>query len=340
MKKIKHFKSTNITSQQLWVDSRKHMKISRCLYPGCKNDNIINSHTLQNNGIISRLAVKNQVCMPRTSRYSIYPMDKKRGIKLNTVGKNVATTFRGFCKEHDDRLFADIEKSKWYPDDKSAFLFTYRTICSELQNKQEFMKRVQYVMDKKWLTYDRLSVYAQDDYDSNKAAINDLLRVKEQCDLYRENKEKDFPIVGIVLNMPKANFAVSGYYIPQYDFEDKQLNNKHWQVGYPVFVNIIPYKDKTIAFLTAYRDDYKNIYKDYFTDIKDLPETQKEIFLTNITIKSSDNLIINPNTAKKLTKDQIKLIEGESNIDDSILENVAGTGLIDLKDKGLNLFKI
>ena len=328
------------SAKQLWVESIKHMEISQCFYPGCESGDIIKSHTLQNNGVISQLAEDNQVCMPRTSRHSTYPMDKKRGIELDMVGKNVATTFKGFCKEHDDKLFADIEKYKWRPDDKSTFLFTYRTVCSELQNKQEFIKRIKYVMDKRGLIYDKLPGYVQEDYNSYESAITDLLRVKKQCDLYLQNKINNFPIVGTILDIPKANFAVSGYYCPQYDFEHRQMNDKSWKIGFPVFVNMIPYEDKTVVFLTAYRNDYKKIFKNYFKDIEDLPETSKEIFLTNIAIKCSDNLIIKPSAAKNLTGEQIKLVEGENNTDDAILENIIGTGMIDLMDKGLNLFKI
>lgn len=341
MKKIKHFKSTNISDTQLWVESIRHMRISHCFYPGCKNKNIIKSHTLQNNGVISKLALKNQVCMPRVSRDSMGPLDKKMGLELRKVGKNIATTFTGFCKEHDDKLFADIEKTKWQINDKTAFLFTYRTICSELQTKQEFIKRIDYIVNKKFWKINNLPEYTQADYQLNKLAVSDLKRVKNQCDHYLEKSEdKEIPILGIALDMPQAKFAISGYYIPYYDFNGKLMNRRFGEVDFPVFVNIIPYGNKTIAFLTASRDDYEKFYKDFFAEINDLSLVKKEIFLTNISIKSSDNLVISPEAAKNLTRDQVKLIEGENNSDYVALETIAESGRLDLIDKGLNLFKI
>lgn len=62
--------------------------------------------------------------------------------------------------------------------------------------------------------------------------------------------------------------------------------------------------------------------------------------MTNISIKSSDNLVISPEAAKNLTRDQVKLIEGENNSDYVALETIAESGRLDLIDKGLNLFKI
>lgn len=336
MKKIKHYKSF----AQLWIESIKHMRIHRCLYPNCKNKDIVKSHTLQKKGVVSQLTVNGQVCMPRISRDSTYPFDKKMGIKLREVGQNEATTFTGFCKEHDDKIFAPIEKLEWIPDEQSEFLFTYRTICSELQTKQELIKRMNYVISQEFRTTDDLTKYKQNDYTLWQLAVTDLLRVKKQCDYYLESKRKESPISGIILNMPKANFAISGYYMPYYDFKQNLINEKYGKTNYPMFVNIIPYKDRTIVFLTAYKEDYKKYYEDYLNVIKNLPEEIKEIFLTNISIKSSDNLIINPKSAQKLTKIQVEMVEGEANGIASTYEQCYKSSQGDLFDKGLNLFRI
>ena len=340
MKKIKHFKSINISDQQLWKESIKHMRISQCLYPGCKNKDIIKSHALQNNGIISKLSENNQVCMPIISRGTTAPLDKRFGKELGLIGKNKATTFTGFCKEHDDKLFSRIEKKEWIPDGPSLFLFTYRTICSELQTKQELVKRIDYIRDKKFINVNKLPSYERKDYQLYKLAISDLLRVKTKFDFYLKNKNTEIPIAGTVWNMPKANFAISGYYIPYYDFDGKLLNNRFGKIDYPIFVNILPYRNMTLVLLIVYKEDYEEIYRDDFKKIESLSLTQKEIFLTNVSIKSSDNLIINPKSARKLNSKQVKIIEGVNNDEDIGLEVLTHSPAIYLENKGLNLFEI
>ena len=140
--------------------------------------------------------------------------------------------------------------------------------------------------------------------------------------------------------MPKANFAISGYYIPYYDFDGKLLNNRFGKIDYPIFVNILPYRNMTLVLLIVYKEDYEEIYRDYFKKIESLSLTQKEIFLTNVSIKSSDNLIINPKSARKLNSKQVKIIEGVNNDEDIGLEVLTHSPAIYLENKGLNLFEI
>jgi hypothetical protein len=108
-----------------------------CLHPdkqNCSGD-IIRAHTIQRNGGLSKIARKNHV-------YSFFgnnPADinKNKGILApKLTGLKKASTFTGFCGNHDDSVFAPIEKNPFVASQEHAFLLGYRAICRELFTKQ------------------------------------------------------------------------------------------------------------------------------------------------------------------------------------------------------------
>ncbi len=105
---------------------------SYCLHPEanekCKG-NIVKAHTIQRNGGLSRIAVNNHVS-------KIFPVrDYENGETkyiTKSIGIRKASTFTGFCSYHDNKIFEELEKKKFIPNDKQIFLLAYRTICREL----------------------------------------------------------------------------------------------------------------------------------------------------------------------------------------------------------------
>jgi hypothetical protein len=60
------------------------------------------------------------------------------------IGRNLATTFEGFCSEHDAALFAPIDTGPFDPADREQlFLFAYRAVARELHQLMEASVRTQ-----------------------------------------------------------------------------------------------------------------------------------------------------------------------------------------------------
>lgn len=104
--------------------------ITKCYYPECKA-NSINSHILQKNGILSRIATDGHV----------YDLDLNQfrdpTVQFKRKGLNKVMSFKCFCNKHDTELFKDIENVELdFSQYRTNLLFTIRTAHNELFRKQ------------------------------------------------------------------------------------------------------------------------------------------------------------------------------------------------------------
>lgn len=138
-------KEKNINNQQKINDIRKTFTdkkrvISMCLYPSetkCENKSI-DAHALQNKRILSLLAEKDHVFTLNIKKQGIIVGTTKKDFdiiqefELNSVKQ--ATTYRCFCKKHDNDLFAPIEKNGCNfnkNNSEQKFLYAYKCFIFE-----------------------------------------------------------------------------------------------------------------------------------------------------------------------------------------------------------------
>lgn len=92
----------------------------------------IRSHSIQHNGILSRLAENGIVyCLGETTKgEEIFEYDlKDQGITKQ------ASIFECLCKEHDDILFADIEKKVFDKEPKQCYQFALKALLHSYWSK-------------------------------------------------------------------------------------------------------------------------------------------------------------------------------------------------------------
>jgi hypothetical protein len=101
----------------------------RCLEPLMQcAETAIRAHSIQNRQTISLLQNDNHVLawQPRFSRAG-------PEVRLRMVGRNEASTFSGFCSQHDTTLFRPLDtKPLDIADQEQLFLLAYRAITCEL----------------------------------------------------------------------------------------------------------------------------------------------------------------------------------------------------------------
>jgi hypothetical protein len=117
------------------------LRIERCFDPSgdCPNP-AINAHSVQKARYLRLLATNGHV-MTVNIRASV-----RDGVSIDfeSVGINVATTFTGLCAEHDERLFAPIEKNELDLDSpEHLFLLAYRSVVHELHSQIVAANRMQ-----------------------------------------------------------------------------------------------------------------------------------------------------------------------------------------------------
>ena len=107
-------------------------KIWPCCFPNC-HEKANNSHLLQRNGILNRIAEGGHV----TSLVEVPSSSMSMRFKFDKVGLNNVMAYPVFCNNHDTEIFRSIEENslnimqKW-----GNLLLAYRATASERRKKE------------------------------------------------------------------------------------------------------------------------------------------------------------------------------------------------------------
>lgn len=121
--------------------TREEWRLNRCLAPGMNcTATAIRAHSLQNSRVLDLLVRNNHV------KGLAHRIDKKTepSILFDDVGRNRATTFTGFCSQHDIEIFRPIDMNAFSStDSEHLFLVAYRAVARELHAVLEGAIKIQ-----------------------------------------------------------------------------------------------------------------------------------------------------------------------------------------------------
>jgi len=104
-----------------------------CMHDGCTGTSIPRSHTISLGASIRLIAENGHVLMPR------YGED---GIDLVRIGVRDASTFPGFCEQHEQQ-FSGFETQKAMTEEQHFRLQLFRTICREIHSKKHQQQKAE-----------------------------------------------------------------------------------------------------------------------------------------------------------------------------------------------------
>lgn len=106
----------------------KKVKEEKKCYLDCCNNRSINSHSFQKNGVLSSISDENKevysTYLPAVTFY-----EEPKDSYLFNVHINKASIFKGFCDEHDTRLFDPIEEGTTRNIEEYIFLNAFRGLA-------------------------------------------------------------------------------------------------------------------------------------------------------------------------------------------------------------------
>lgn len=108
-----------------------------CMYRGCKKLSIRRSHAIHRAGSIESIAENQHVLTPRR--------DNQGQMMMERIGVNVASTFPGFCEEHE-QLFSEFEVPGAISAPRHVALQAFRTLCREIENKRQGLREAEEVL--------------------------------------------------------------------------------------------------------------------------------------------------------------------------------------------------
>lgn len=203
---------------QFYKNSKPLYNKGVCLHfnSGEECDFIIEAHSIQKSQSLSSIAVNGHVYQPKFEQMRCF---------YSLTGIKKTSTFRGFCKLHDDALFKPIDTNVLLPNEEQAFLYAYRSICREIFVKNRALN----VFNTAVLAFNNkdcaevISLHNLSKGTLN--AINQLNTIKKDYD--KTAKSKNFNDIKYLVfkSTQIQNIAFSGLIFPDYDFQGEFLQN-------------------------------------------------------------------------------------------------------------------
>lgn len=197
------------------------------LAPNCSKK-IVRAHTVPKSGSLKKIARDGHVYAVNVDTKSFSDRNKMP-LQIELVGINRASTFTGFCANHDGPFFSELENKPFTATDKQNFLLAYRASAREL-----FKKKSSLALQQQNIPLDNgLSPEAQQQYQQIKELIE--VGTKKGLSDAQEYKEKleemwvsgDFSKIRYYRISIKGAppIMTAGGFCPEYDFEGTPLQD-------------------------------------------------------------------------------------------------------------------
>nr|WP_288808722.1 hypothetical protein [uncultured Sphingobacterium sp.] len=247
---------------------RGQEKSKRCWHPEassstCKLDksgNILVSaaHSIQNNGVLSKIAKEGHVTT--FSRENI-------GFKGKEVGKKLASIFWGFCNNHD-KMFAPIETVHYQMTSEQNFLYAYRAFAIICHKKVEASSFINF----------------------GSQSDNDIRENRHLFD--KAILENDYDLVKThVIELPKPYpIAVSSGFYLDFDFEGNAISHSDNRME-NIYITVFPDNGKTY-FLLSYLKQDENLYGQLADQLKSRNNLRSD--LTVLLAAHVENIYFEP----------------------------------------------
>ena len=219
--------SISLSHQEILESTKKARSKKKCSSPDssqCSGE-IINAHSVQKKQL-EKIARNGHVYHFKGDYDNLLKNDWVFKAAQISVEKK-ASTFSGFCKHHDDFLFAPIEKQSFLIDQQKSFLLAYRAICFELFNQEIgldlFQLHRQLVNGFPWEMQIIFQSELGRDEEKQKWAVLGLQSVKSEYDQALRNQDfsrMNYYAVEVDSELP---FLWSGVSSPQWDFEGHEI---------------------------------------------------------------------------------------------------------------------
>lgn len=270
---------------------KNEARIKQCLHPNHSecDGKIIKAHAIQNNRVLNRIAENGMIVTLDGTQFHMFQVSDLKG-------REIATTFTGFCAYPDKTLFQDIEDAPFIGTAKQAFLFTYRTMAWHYQKKQEQTNaaRIQY---EKMFTqgYDMSGSEDFLDYLTGlKLGLEDNEKEKQAFDTVLLSENYDAISYSIWEIPYEISFAISMMHELEYDIQGNRINDLlHNDNVYSIYLNIFPAENKSYC-IWSWLKDNGAVFTKFIEQFLSLEISDRENYLNNNLPRWSDSLVISP----------------------------------------------
>lgn len=233
----------------------------RCCCPGCK-EKAVKSHLLQQHPILESICDDKHRLLqmvdnrkdPRSGDWGFY--------QRHNVGITDALQYKLFCKEHDNKLYKDLEQRNSVPESKrDCLLLAFRSACAVRHQEEHRLhiyekKRIDSKIDDERMAVSHIFIRRMD------AVVNNLWDAI--------NGKGDNNYLFRMIAMPRIDIAASDCMTDELDLEQHILDDGYNAPLNCLFINLIPNGDRLLLLLgsdTEYDKDgvYQSIINGFPT---------------------------------------------------------------------------
>ncbi|MGY5351070.1 hypothetical protein ACXGQW_00615 [Wenyingzhuangia sp. IMCC45533] len=270
-------------------------------------ENSINSHLLQKNGILNFISSNNHIIQIKGNDF--FKAEKEGIISIKPIGINNAMSYPLFCNSHDTDVFAPIETKEHSLNDYSShLLFSYRSLCAEVRKKMinvDLFERIK--NSSQFGTNFQFLEMAKSQIEANTMGIQDLNWYKDVMELEINNSYNTTDYIFEKIDYDFIPISASAVYSPINPTEHtlEVLKDSEKVLNY-IFINLIPQEDKLTLIIGYHKSKADNWIKEYITSWKKLSGVDFEKKLTDLFATKIETWAISPDYWNELETKNIK----------------------------------
>lgn len=242
----------------------KIFSVKKCyaknIFSGECSKKIIKAHTVSKSGSLKKISSISGNVMGLNKKFS-FSRNYSSFNDLKEIGLNKASTFSGFCSNHDKNIFSPIEDKLLAPDPEQCLLLAYRGLIYELYAKEYAINHNDFLREfdkgKDILTQIQMQKELDIHKDASLVSISDINYIKERIEksLLNKNYSNFSHLVINLLNTP--NILTSSSLLPDIDFNGNLVQditdvNSHMAT---LMINCVCSDEKGFFIFSWHKDD-------------------------------------------------------------------------------------
>jgi hypothetical protein len=262
--------------------------VNRCLEPSetCTNP-AIRAHSVQNAAVMKLLHRAGHV---KALMHDHHNADSF-ALVWRDVGRNLATTFEGFCSNDDAALFAPIDtRALDVTDREQLFLYAYRAVAKELHALMEATARTQILYQQRIEAgIDKGSEPEPAGILALEHGINMYSTYEYKTALDQALQESNFDVLihEIVRLAPQAPAIAASVFF--------DLDTRRYQEGPPrAALNIFPVSAAETVAIFSFTDVDAEPVREYIRDILTSDHDYQRYLISRLLLLHAENFVVSP----------------------------------------------
>jgi hypothetical protein len=283
-----------------------------CHYPGCQ-ENAINSHILQKNGILNVLARDGLLYDFSLNHFAYPPFEFKK------IGLKKIFSFNCFCQKHDRDLFFEIERQSLdFSNYFTCLLFTIRTSYNEFFRKDVNLKSGESILKSGFLNYqweiehedareqiEQIIEEIEQSIIGSKQGLEDIIRTQKF--IWKDHANRTESFVFKVRKIAFLEVCLSSFFTYETTNEINAYLEEHrenMESLSDIFISVFPYNNETI-FMMGYLKKDETKVKAYINEFFTIPEKKLHRKLTNLMLFNCENWVV----SEKFYNEKLEKVE-------------------------------